>query len=139
MRQTLTKFGVVATVMAVAVLAWAETVVTPEEQLVQDLEALGKAATGADGSTVLWAAVLAAVFKVLISGLRMTGTWEGWWRGKDAKTALRIITVTLGLGTFLMSHLAMGKSWFEALVLGLAGPGAMVIHEYSKLFNKDKG
>ncbi len=105
------------------------------EKLIQEAQGLVEViAPGGDGSVVLWAAVLAAVFKVVLSAIKMTTTWAGWWSGAKAKTALRTITLALGFGTFLVANIAAGMSWWESLIIGLAGPGSIVVHEYSKLF-----
>lgn len=70
--------------------------------------------------------ILAAVFKVLISALKLTSQW---WGTDMAKNIIRLITIGLGIAVFLISSIATGETWGQALLLGLSGPLAISINE----------
>jgi hypothetical protein len=82
---------------------------------------------------MLWAALLAAIFKLLLSGVKITGGMPDFWKGERGKAALRLTTLGFGGLVYLASTLAMGMSWWEALLLAMSGPASMIIHEYSRL------
>lgn len=90
----------------------------------------------ADKATRLmaWLAALAAIFKLLLSGLKATGLLS-LWKEKQA-AVIRITTLLLGIGVYCTTSMVGGMVWYEALFLGLSGPGSMVIHEYSRVFGK---
>jgi len=71
-------------------------------------------------------ALLAAIFKILLSCVKFTSEF---WKGKRGKTALRITTLSLGVIVALVSHFAAGESWTSAIMLGVSGPLAISIHE----------
>ena len=77
--------------------------------------------------------ILSSVFKILLSGVSMTGPF---WRGRKGKNALKVLTLALGTGVMLFSKMAIGVSWHEAVYLALSGPGAIVIHEITKMFTR---
>lgn len=76
--------------------------------------------------TVAYAMLLAAIFKMLLSGVKLSSPF---WKGKKGKVALRLSTVLLGAGVFLTSTVAGGATFAEALILALSGPGAIAVHE----------
>lgn len=80
-------------------------------------------------------ALLAALFKLLLSSVKAMGLLTFWRRRQAA--VIRITTLVLGIAVFLMSNLLAGMPWWEALMLSLSGPGSMVVHEYSRLFKKE--
>jgi hypothetical protein len=71
-------------------------------------------------------ALLAAVFKILLSCVKFTSEF---WKGKKGKAALRITTLSLGIVVALVSHFAAGESWTSAIMLGVSGPLAISVHE----------
>lgn len=73
-------------------------------------------------------ALLAAIFKVLLSLLKVMSKF---FKSSKGKTVMRLITVILGFATYLVSSMAMKMPWYEALTLSISGPGALVIHELS--------
>jgi len=81
-------------------------------------------------------ALLAALFKILLSGVKALKGFT-FWKRRQAAT-IRITTLMLGIGVFLFSNLMAGMPWWEALMLSLSGPGSMVMHEYSRLFSKEE-
>jgi len=82
------------------------------------------------GRLLILFALLAAVFKLLLSVVKVINPWFGSDKGKKA---LRITTLVLGLGTYLVTNLAMKMPWYEAIWLACSGPGALMIHELSML------
>lgn len=71
-------------------------------------------------------ALLAAIFKVLLSTLKFSSEF---WKGKKGKLVLRISTLVLGIAVTLTAHLAAGETWVSALLLGISGPLAISFHE----------
>lgn len=76
-------------------------------------------------------ALLAAIFKLSMSGLKLTS--KVFFKSDKGKNILKIITLLLGVGTFLVSSMAIGKTWWESLILAMSGPMSMVVHELTKL------
>lgn len=83
-----------------------------------------------------WLAALAALFKLLLSAVKALGGFNFWKERQSA--VIRIVTLVLGVSVYFVSSMAGGMIWYEALFLSMSGPGAMVIHEYSRLFRKKK-
>jgi hypothetical protein len=81
-----------------------------------------------------WLAALAAIFKLLLSAVKALGLLS-LWKERQAGV-IRIITLLLGIGVYCATSIVGGMIWYEALFLGLSGPGSMVIHEYSRVFGK---
>lgn len=79
---------------------------------------------------LLLMAMLAAIFKLMLSGIKMTSPF---WKGRKGKTVLKLCTLGLGVAVFLTSALAAGEGWWDAFILGLSGPIAVAGHEYTKL------
>ena len=79
------------------------------------------------GKFLAIAAFLAALFKLLLSLLKLSSDFF------KSKVVPKVIALVLGLATYLCANLAMGVGWVDALILAGAGPGAIFIHELSKL------
>lgn len=79
-------------------------------------------------------ALLATLFKLLLSGVKLVGGMT--FLTQRQKSVIRLTTIGLGIGVYLTSSLVAGMPWWEALFLSLSGPGAMAVHEYSRLFLK---
>lgn len=88
-----------------------------------------KAAGDKDPKTLLWAAMLAAGLKALLSILNRFG-------GGKRKKWLAWIAMSLSVPIALLSHYAGGHSWFDSLIFAGAGPGAVIFHELMKVFDK---
>lgn len=83
-------------------------------------------------------ALITAILKLLLSLLKLTGAF---WKEDRGKWVLRVVTLTLGIVVAVVSSLAAGMPWWDAVFLGLSGPGAVALHEYQKLIpalNKKK-
>lgn len=105
------------------------------------VEAGKNLANAEDGSMdlkVLITLLLAAIFKFLLSAVKLSGRFSDklkeFWATTKGKTILRLSTLVLGAGVMLVSNLAAGVPWLEALFMGIgAGPGSLAIHEVFKL------
>lgn len=73
-------------------------------------------------------ALIATVLKVLFSLLKLTGAAIF-----KNKTFLKIAPLVLGLLIYLFTDFAAGVVWYEALIVGMGGPGAILFNEVWKL------
>lgn len=89
-----------------------------------------KDANGSKAKMFAIFAALAIVFKLLLSLLKVVVKVE-FWKGAKAKWILRCVTAALGLAVFLFASLGTGTPWYDAVVLGLSGPFAIVVHEFT--------
>lgn len=107
----------------------------PDQAMVDQLRELHakylamKAAADKDTKMLLWAALLAAGLKILLSIVNMLAgykptKWLAW------------IAMGLAVPIALTSHYALGYSLFDSLIFAGSGPGAVVVHELLKLFGK---
>lgn len=88
-----------------------------------------KANKDASAKMLLWAALLAAGLKLLLSGVNLLA-------GRKPTKWLAWIALGLAVPIALLSYYAAGNSLFESLVYAGSGPGAIVVHELLKLFAK---
>lgn len=79
------------------------------------------------GKFLAIAAFLAALFKLLLSVLRLTSDFF------KNKAVPKITAIVLGILVGLFASLAGGAGWVDTLILVASGPGAIAIHEISKL------
>ena len=103
-------------------------VITDAGEVAQALKALKDAKGAPDKAAIRLAimALLAAVFKILLSLLKFT---SDWWKTPKAKNVLRLSTLGLGVLVFLTAKLAGGESIVNALMLAMSGPLAIAFHE----------
>lgn len=109
-----------------------EDVVEDVTGLVSSIEAV-KAAKG--DKTAMFLAIMgliSAVLKLALDGIRK---WGGVLTGKKG---VRIACLIVGLIIFATSYLAAGTEWYNALLLALAGPGAILVTEITKLAKTSK-
>jgi hypothetical protein len=88
-------------------------------------DALRDAMRDKSPTLLLWAAMLAAALKLMLSlfsryVLKESKTWTKW------------IALGAAVPIALLSHYAGGFSLFDSLVFAGAGPGAIIIHELLK-------
>ena len=76
--------------------------------------------------------LLGAIFKLLLSLIKVLGKNIGWFKTKDGKRVVKYSTIGLGAVAALLANLAFGMHWIEAAQLILSGPLAIAIHEYTK-------
>ena len=81
---------------------------------------------------MLWAIILGAVFKLLLSVMKVVGKNVAWFKSKDGKRVLKYSTIGLGAVAGLLANLAFGLHWLDAAQIMLSGPLAVAIHEYTK-------
>ncbi len=72
------------------------------------------------------AATMAVILKLFLSSLR---TWRGYFKSDRGKGLIKLITVVVGFAAFLLTNYGMGLDWWQALIVGGGGPGAMLIHD----------
>jgi len=82
-------------------------------------------------TSLLVALLLAAVFKLLLSLLKVLAKNLSWFKSQDGKRILKYSTIGLGSAAALVSNLAFGLSWVDALTILLSGPLSVAIHEYT--------
>jgi len=83
--------------------------------------------------SVLIAVLLGAIFKLLLSLLKVVAnnmSWS-WFASADGKRVIKYSTLGLGAVAALCANLAFGMGWMQALVLLISGPLAVAIHEYT--------
>ena len=85
-----------------------------------------------EGKATLIMLLLGAIFKLLLSGIKLVKKSTNWFHAKKAKRIIKYMTIGLGAAAALMSNLAFGMSWLEAGIILLSGPMAVAIHEYTK-------
>lgn len=108
---------------------------TPSQPMIDQLRDLHarykalKANSDKSAKMLLWAALIAAGLKLLLSGVNLLA-------GRKPTKWLAWIAMGLAVPIALLSHFAGGHSWFDSLVYAGAGPGAIVVHELMKLFAK---
>ncbi len=76
--------------------------------------------------------LLGAIFKFLLSTMKLLGKNVPWFKTKDGKRVVKYSTLALGAVSALVANLAFGMHWIEAMQLLLSGPIAIGIHEYTK-------
>jgi len=77
------------------------------------------------------AVLLGAIFKLLLSGLKVVSKFAPWFKSQDGKRVLKYSTLGLGAAAALTANLAFGMGWMDALTILLSGPLAVAIHEYT--------
>jgi len=76
------------------------------------------------------AASIAVMLKLLLSGLK---SWKSYFKTDKGKAWLKITTLGTGFVAFLLTNFGMGLSWWQALIVAGGGPGAILVHELSRL------
>jgi hypothetical protein len=76
--------------------------------------------------------LLSAIFKTLLSVAKLVS--KAFFQTRKGKTVMRLVTLGLGLIVLVITKVAVGMPWVEALFLALSGPGAIVVHELTGLF-----
>lgn len=112
----------------IPVVAEPPSMLSQLKELQQRYEAL-KGNTDKSAKMLLWAALLAAGLKLLLSGVNLAA-------GKKPAKWLAWIALVLAVPIALLSYFAAGNSLFDSLVYAGAGPGAIVLHELLKVFAK---
>ena len=89
---------------------------------------------GKDKTAVLTiiAGFLAALFKLLLSLIKLLGKNIAWFKTKDGKRVVKYSTLGLGALAGLAANLALGVSIPECVLIAMSGPLAVAIHEYTK-------
>ena len=85
-----------------------------------------------EGKATLIMILLGALFKLLLSGVKLVKSQTKWFHAKKAKRIVKYTTLGLGAAAALMANLVFGMSWIEAGIILLSGPLSVAIHEYTK-------
>tara|TARA_Y100000310_G_C20549480_1_gene747295 strand:+ start:79 stop:585 length:507 start_codon:yes stop_codon:yes gene_type:complete len=109
-----------------------EEVIEDVGDLVAGIEAV-KAAKG--DKTAMFLAIMGLISAVLKLALDAVRKWGGVLTGKKG---VRIACLVAGAVIFVTSYLAAGAEWYNALLLALAGPGAILVNELTKLIQTSK-
>jgi len=83
-------------------------------------------------TVTLWAVLLGALFKLLLSSVKVAGRSFSWFGSKESKRIIKYSTLGLGAGAALCANIGFGLPWHEAIEFLLSGPLAVAIHEYTK-------
>lgn len=75
--------------------------------------------------------IISIILKLLLSLLKTVAPFFN--TNPKASLILRLGTIVVGVLVFIFSDLALGMPWWEALIAGMSGPGAVLWHEYSKM------
>ena len=73
-------------------------------------------------------AILSIVFKFIISGLKRFSVYFS-----KNKTLLRVIPLILGVLVMSLDKFVVGGAWWEAIMMGISGPGAIMVHELTQI------
>lgn len=107
-----------------------------------DVGALVEAAKSIKGKSgtelaIAIALLLAVIFKLLLSLIKVASKNTDWFKSPRGKAALKYTTLGLGalaaIGAGIAASVGAGIGWVEVVIIGLSGPGAMVVHEISSL------
>lgn len=83
-------------------------------------------------SVTLWAVLLGAIFKLLLSLVKVVGKNFARFDSKESKRAIKYSTLALGAMAALCANFGFGLPWPNAIEFLLSGPLAVAIHEYTK-------
>jgi hypothetical protein len=85
-----------------------------------------------EGMAALIMVLLGAIFKLLLSSIKLIKAKTNWFHAKKAKRIIKYTTLGLGAVAALMSNLVFGMSWIDAGIILLSGPLSVAVHEYTK-------
>jgi len=85
-----------------------------------------------EGKATLIMILLGAIFKLLLSAIKLVKKQTNWFHAKKAKRIVKYTTLGLGALAGLMANLVFGMGWIEAGIIVLSGPISVAIHEYTK-------
>lgn len=77
------------------------------------------------------AVLLGAIFKLLLSLIKVLAKNVAWFKSQDGKRVVKYSTLALGVLATLTANLAFGMGWVDAIMILLSGPIAVAIHEYT--------
>lgn len=107
---------------------------SPIETLGEAISEIGEGAAAhkeADTPHMKWlaiASIIAAVLKIILSLLKLTGAAIF-----KNKYFLKIAPLVVGLLIFVFGQLALDEPWWNVVLLSLGGPGAILFHEVWKV------
>jgi len=81
---------------------------------------------------MVWMLILATFFKLALSALKLIKAQTKWFTAKKAKRIIKYTTLGLGAVAALLFNFVGGMGWMDAILIFLAGPVSVAIHEYTK-------
>lgn len=81
---------------------------------------------------MVWMLILATIFKLALSALKLIKAQTKWFTKKKAKRIIKYTTLGLGALSALLFNVFGGMGWMDAALIFLAGPVSVAIHEYTK-------
>jgi hypothetical protein len=82
------------------------------------------------GKMAAGAAIFAVILKLLLSGI---SNWRDYFNTDKGKAWVRLITLIVGFLAFIATNIGLKMPWWQALILALGGPGAILVHEITKI------
>lgn len=79
---------------------------------------------------ILIAGMIATGLRILYSVMK---AWKGFFTTERQKAGFKIAALFIGVLAFVFTNLGLGMSWMNSLILAGGGPGAIMIHEFTKL------
>lgn len=87
-----------------------------------------KSSDSGTGRALAISAILSAVLKVALWGLK---TWGSSVFRRPV--VLRLTCLSVGLAAAVFSWIGMGEPWYNVVIMALGGPGAILITEIQKI------
>jgi len=75
--------------------------------------------------------IISLVLKLLLSLLKVVAPFFS--TNPKASLIIRAGCLVIGVIVFFFSQMSLGMPWWDSLLAGLSGPGAILWHEYSKM------
>lgn len=79
---------------------------------------------------ILIAGMIATGLRILYSVMK---AWKGFFTTERQKAGFKIAALSVGVLAFVFTNLGLGMSWVNSLILAGGGPGAIMVHEFTKL------
>lgn len=79
---------------------------------------------------LIYAGIIATGLRVLYSVMK---AWKGFFVTEKSKAWFKVAALSVGVLAFLLTNVGLGMSWVNSLILAGGGPGAVAVHEFTKL------
>lgn len=89
-----------------------------------------KEETDTTARNILIAGMIATGLRVLYTLMK---AWKGFFTTEKQKAGFKIAALSIGVLAFLLTNVGLGMSWVNSLILAGGGPGAIMVHEFTKL------